>query len=98
MDEYRVKQFLDNAEKRSYEDLCQAIFSVADAVKNLKLNPNFRTPEIKLPDIQRNETIVINFPTGLIWLLMASPYVVILGFALIFKFLPKLAIIMLGNN
>lgn len=96
MDEYRVKQFLDKAENRSYEDLCQAVLSAADAIKNLKISPTFRTPDIKMPDIQRNETIVINFPAGLIWLLMASPYVVILGFAIIFKFLPKLAIMMLG--
>lgn len=96
MDEFRIKQFLDSAEKRSYEDLCSAVLTAADAIKNLKINPTFRTPDIKLPDIQRNETIVINFPAGLIWLLMASPYVVILGFAIIFKFLPKLAIMLLG--
>lgn len=98
MDDLRVKNFIDRAENRSFEDLCQAVVAIAEALKSAKFEPYVhvtnRPPEIKLPDIHRKETIVINFPTGLIWLLMAAPYVVIIGFALIFKFLPKLAILL----
>ena len=97
MDERRVDRFLEQAQARSIEDLIEAVDRINGTLQKLKLDPHFRltnnTPEIKLPDIHRKDTVVINFPTGLIWLIMASPYVVIIGFALIFKFLPKLAIL-----
>lgn len=100
MDDLRVKNFIDRAESRSFEDLCQSVMTISETLKSLKIEPYVhvtnKPPEIKLPDIHRKETIIINFPTGLIWLIMASPYVVILGFAVLFKFLPKIAIMLQG--
>lgn len=98
VDDRRVSNFLDQAESRSFEDLIDAVTKLNDTLSKMKMEPYFHvtnhTPDIKFPDILKKETININFPTTLIWLIMASPYVIILGFALIFKFLPKLAIML----
>jgi hypothetical protein len=95
----RVGDFLRRTEARSLEDVIDAITAVSEAVadlnktvKALKIEPyvhvTAKTPEIKLPDIHRKETIVVNLPTGFMFLAMSAPYIIIIGVALLVKFLP----------
>lgn len=95
----RVDDFIKRAEARSLEDVTDSLNAIAEAVvelnrtvKTLKIEPyvhvTANTPDIKLPDIHRKETIVVNMPTGFVFLAMTAPYIILVGMFLIVKFLP----------
>jgi hypothetical protein len=108
MENERVQEFLLKAESRSKEDLVSAITSISMALTEIKaaldcmklqpyIHVTAKTPEIKLPDIHRKETFIVNVPTGLIFTAMVAPYIILLGAFAILKFYPLVSRVVYGN-
>lgn len=102
MESDRIADFLKRTENRSAEDVCCALVSISESLaeinktlSTMKLAPyvhvTAKTPDIKLPDIYRKETIHVKMPTGFVFLAMSAPYVIIIGIALVVKFYPLLS-------
>lgn len=99
--ENRVEDFLKRADGRSLDDICDSITSISQSVdhlrkalETLKIEPyvhvTSKLPEIKLPPIHVKEVIKIDLPPGFIFLAMSAPYIILLGAALLYRFLPIL--------
>lgn len=98
----RVDDFIKRAESRSLEDVTDSLNAIAESVLELrkaleaiKIEPYIhvtsKIPEIKLPDIHLKEVIKVNLPPGFIFLAMTAPYIILIGAALIYRFLPAMA-------
>lgn len=92
MDDLRVDRFLAQAEARSVEDLIEAVDRITATLEKMKVEPYVhvtnKTPDIKLPDVIRKDTININFPTHIILFALAAPYILLIGMFLLVRFLP----------
>lgn len=85
MENDRVKDFAARAESRSLSDVTEAIEDLRKAVQRIQV--------VIKPQISPQETtVIIEFPTSILLLMMAAPYFVFIGIYIAFKFLPKLAI------